>query len=261
VIEQRRPAHPPVLPDRSALDAVVFDVGGVFVMRHPEPVRTALGELGLDVPADPQHYRRAHHHGVRAMSDLVVRTGPVDEYDPHLWRYWELAYLRHLGVPEDRLEEAAHHLVAAAATLPVAQVWRLVLAENVEGLHRIIASGMPVAVVSNNDGTAEEQLRLFGVCQVGPGPLPSITCVVDSGVVGVAKPDPTIFAPALAALGTVAARTLYVGDTVHADVHGATAAGMPVIQLDPYQLHTDHDHLRLPDLTALADLLGTATTS
>ena len=71
----------------------------------------------------------------------------------------------------------------------------------------------------------------------------------------VAKPDPAIFAPALAALDTDPARTLYVGDTVHADVLGATAAGLPVVQLDPLDLHRDHDHWRLPDVGALADHL------
>lgn len=139
-------------------------------------------------------------------------------------------------------------------------MWRQLLAENVDGFHRIVASGMPVAVVSNNNGTAEEQLRHFGICQVGPGPLPGVTLVVDSALVGVAKPDPAIFRPALEALGTAAARTLYVGDTVHADVHGAVAAGMPVVQLDPYDLHADFDHVRLPDVGALADLLLTGPT-
>jgi hypothetical protein len=48
-----------------------------------------------------------------------------------------------------------------------------------------------------------------------------------------------------------------VGDTVHADVLGASAAGIPVAQLDPYDLHLDFDHARFPDLEAVADwLLG-----
>ena len=42
-----------------------------------------------------------------------------------------------------------------------------------------------------------------------------MSCVIDSHVVGVAKPDPRIFEPALAALGLPAsARIAYVGDTV-----------------------------------------------
>ena len=74
-----------------------------------------------------------------------------------------------------------------------------------------------------------------------------------------AKPDPAIFAPALEALGTAAARTLYVGDMVHADVRGAEAAGMPVVQIDPYDHHASFAHARVPHLDALADLLFGAT--
>jgi putative hydrolase of the HAD superfamily len=79
--------------------------------------------------------------------------------------------------------------------------------------------------------------------------------VVDSTLVGMAKPDPRIFEPMLAALGLPSERVLYVGDTVHADVRGATAAGLPVVQLDPLELHADFDHLRLPDVTAVVELL------
>ncbi len=243
------------LLDRSVIDAVVFDIGGVFTVRHHEPVRIALGRAGFELPDGPERYRRAHHVAVRAISDLLADGATVRESDRRMWTHWERSYLRSLGVCEDRLDEAVQVMIALVSGTDVKSVWRQLLVENVEGFHRIVASGMPVAVVSNNNGTAEEQLRHFGICQVGPGPLPRVTIVVDSQLVGVAKPDPAIFRPALTALGTVPARTLYVGDTVHADVHGATAAGMPVVQLDPYDLHADFDHARLPDIGALADLL------
>lgn len=241
--------------DPSAIDAVVFDIGGVFVVRHHEPVRNGLRRAGFELPDDPALYRRAHHVAIRAMSDLLAEAGTVHEYQPAMWAHWERGYLRSLGVPEDRLDDAVEAMITEVFDTDVTAVWRDVLQENVDGFHRIVASGMPVAVVSNNNGTAEEQLRHFGICQVGPGPLPSITIVVDSRIIGVAKPDPAIFSPALEALGTDPARTLYVGDTVHADVHGATAAGMPVVQLDPYELHADFAHHRVPDVGVLADLL------
>jgi putative hydrolase of the HAD superfamily len=155
------------------------------------------------------------------------------------------------------MDEALHAMSDLMSRVPIKDVWRQLLAENVAAFHRIAASGLPVAVVSNNDGTAEEQLRHLGICQVGPGPFTSVAAVVDSRLVGVAKPDPAIFQPAQDALGTEAARTLYVGDTVHADVRGARAAGMPVVQLDPYDLHADFGHSRVPDVAALADLLLT----
>ncbi|NDH88881.1 MAG: GntR family transcriptional regulator [Actinobacteria bacterium] len=130
------------------------------------------------------------------------------------------------------------------------------LEANIAAFHRI-STVRPVAIVSNNDGTAVEQCRNLGICQLEPdGPLPHVPAIVDSTTIGIAKPDPAIFDPALEALGTARDRTLYVGDTVHADVLGAGRAGLPVVQLDPLDLHVDHDHWRLPDLDALARHLG-----
>ena len=255
MLDDRRVTGPSPGLDPAAIDAVVFDIGGVFVIRHHEPIRRGLGRAGFELPEDPELYHRAHHVAVRAMSDLVAELGTVHEYDRAIWRTWEQAYLRCLGVSADQMDRALQAMLDQVHTHDVKSLWRQLLPRNIDGFHRIVASDLPVAVVSNNNGTAEEQLSHFGICQVGPGSLPSVTIVVDSALVGLTKPDPAIFEPALAALGTQAARTLYVGDTVHADVQGARAAGMPVVQLDPYDLHADFDHARLPHVDALADLL------
>lgn len=241
--------------DPTAIDAVVFDIGGVFTVRHHEVIGGALRPAGFEMPVGPAAYHRAHHDAVRAMSDLLRAQNTVNEYEPELWLNWERGYLRSLGVPDERLEEAVRTVVGLLDEREIKTIWCQLLDENIVAFQRIVAAGIPVAIVSNNNGTAEAQLKHFEICQAGPGPLPSVAIVVDSEVVGHSKPDPAIFTPALEALGTDPARTLYVGDTVHADVHGAQAAGMQVVQLDPYDLHTDFDHLRLPTVAALADLL------
>lgn len=133
--------------------------------------------------------------------------------------------------------------------------WSGVISENVAGLQRLSAAGVPVGVVSNNDGTAPEQLLAVQVAQVGPGAYTQVSVIIDSGIVGVSKPDPAIFAHALEAMGVSPNRALYVGDTPHADVRGARAAGMPVVQLDPYNLYAGWDHPRVPDVGVLVDLL------
>lgn len=53
---------------------------------------------------------------------------------------------------------------------------------------------------------------------------------VISADVGVKKPDPRIFSPALTQLGLQAGQVLYVGDSPE-DVHGATAAGMVPVRI------------------------------
>ena len=246
--------------DPSDIDAVVFDIGGVFAIRHHDPVRDGLRRAGIELPMDPDVFHEAHHHAVRALAERIGDS-PVVEGDVTFWTHYERAYFTHLGVVEADLDDA----IAAMGTEVYAKeeqpIWRGLLEGNIAAFHRIAAAGIPVAIVSNNDGTAEQQMVTFGICQVGDGPLATVAIVVDSTVLGISKPDPAIFTPALVALGTHASRTLYVGDTVHADVHGAQAAGMPVVQLDPYDLHTAFGHARLPDVGALADLLLAARTS
>ena len=123
--------------------------------------------------------------------------------------------------------------------------------------HALHASGMPLAIVSNNTGAAPEQMKNHGVCWVNDLiDLPRVAAIIDSSLVGVAKPDPAIMTPALHALGLPAERVVYVGDTVHADVMGATAAGMQAVQLDPFDHHAHYDHARLSDLDALNQALG-----
>jgi FMN phosphatase YigB (HAD superfamily) len=67
---------------------------------------------------------------------------------------------------------------------------------------------------------------------------------------------PAIFTPALDALNIDPAKVVYIGDTVHADVVGATNAGMQVVQLDPFDQHTDFDHARMRDLDELVAALA-----
>ena len=111
---------------------------------------------------------------------------------------------------------------------------------------------MPLGVVSNATGQIEGVLRRTAICQVGPGDGVAVRCVVDSHVVGVAKPDPAIFEHAEVHFpGIARERIAYVGDSVTMDVGGATAAGLHPILIDPFDDHPAADFERIPSLTAL----------
>ncbi len=264
-----------------AIDAVVFDIGGVFLIRHSEPIRNGMARGGFTMPADEGTlYHDAHYHGVRALTN-AIGDGNINEYSREFWINFEHAYLGSLGVAHDQIEQATEVMFTEVFKkeahppgetpgnplpkppgetpgnpLPKLPIWRMFLQSNIDAFKRLGASGMPVAIVTNNDGTAETQMRDFGICQIGPGPLTNVAAIVDSGILKIAKPEPAIFTPALEALGTDAARTLYVGDTVHADVVGATRAGMPVVQLDPLGLHHDLPHTKAPGVAEVVALLG-----
>jgi len=73
--------------------------------------------------------------------------------------------------------------------------------------------------------------------------------------VGIEKPDPQIFALALARMGIAPDDALYVGDLYEVDVVGARAAGLDVVLLDPHDVHSDLDVLRARDVVEVADML------
>jgi HAD superfamily hydrolase (TIGR01509 family) len=96
-----------------------------------------------------------------------------------------------------------------------------------EALGRVRASGVLVAVISNSEGFLDEILEDLGI-------LSAFDLVIDSGIVGVEKPDPAIFRIALERTGVAATRALHLGDTYATDVLGARAAGVRVALVDPY---------------------------
>ena len=76
--------------------------------------------------------------------------------------------------------------------------------------------------------------------------------IVDSHLVGVAKPDPRIFDFALEHFAGIARGDIaYVGDSVTMDVGGARAAGMFAILLDPHDDHPGADYARIASLAEL----------
>jgi FMN phosphatase YigB (HAD superfamily) len=90
------------------------------------------------------------------------------------------------------------------------------------------------------------------VLQVGPGMGVEVACVIDSGEVGVSKPDPHIFRIALDAIGVEPHDTWYLGDMPGIDVVGARAAGLRPFVMDPYGLHEGADYERVGSVAELA---------
>jgi FMN phosphatase YigB (HAD superfamily) len=110
-----------------------------------------------------------------------------------------------------------------------------------------------MGVVSNASGQIAGILARE-VCQVGPGAHVEMRCIVDSHLVGVAKPDPAIFDHALPYFGEFErSRIAYVGDSVTMDIGAAAAAGLHPILLDPFDHHDGADFERI---RSVADLVA-----
>ncbi|HLQ60689.1 MAG TPA: HAD-IA family hydrolase [Candidatus Acidoferrales bacterium] len=218
--------------------AVFLDAGGVFHYPTEEGVRQALAEAGFELPRGA--LLRAHY---TAMRDYDAAGGEPSAYVRGL--------VGSLGIPAHLLEAA---LSGLAAFFSQPRTWTSVIQDSIDALPALAATGVRLAVVSNSDGSVAERLAAEGILQVGPGRGVPVAAVIDSGRVGVAKPDPRIFEHALQAVGVGPQEAVHVGDSVLADVEGARAAGIRPFHLDPFAgcERDDHDHVAsLRDLIPL----------
>ncbi|MFM8268143.1 MAG: HAD family hydrolase [Ilumatobacteraceae bacterium] len=219
-------------------DALIFDVGGIFLLPDPTVIGPLLAYYGGS--PDVASHRRAHYAGMAAKS----AAGAIESD----WHPYNVAYVRAVGVPEDLHAPAVRELELTRN----AYTWRWPIPENVAALRALHDADVPLGVVSNASGQIAELLWRGGVCQEGTGPLTPVRVIVDSHVVGVSKPDPRIFEIALAHFAEFDRRRIaYIGDSVTMDVGGARAAGLHPILLDP---HDDHPGADFERLTSLWDL-------
>jgi HAD superfamily hydrolase (TIGR01509 family) len=108
------------------------------------------------------------------------------------------------------------------------------------------AVGVKVAIISNSEGMLD---RLFGDL----GILRHFDLVVDSGKVGVEKPDPRIFQIALEHFAVPASRALHLGDMFATDILGARAAGIRTALIDPFQ-HYAGRHAEVPRVPGVVEV-------
>ncbi len=193
------------------------------------------------------HYRAAARFGTHL---------DVEEHWVEAWFDYLQTYVAECGIPEDWSDEAHRHIDSEFAD---AGLWVDPVPGSREGLQALAEAGVRLGIVSNADGMMAQRLALLELCQVGPGIGVDIECVVDSGAVGVMKPDPRIFEAALDLLGLNAEQVWYVGDMPAIDVIGARRAGIRPFLMDPLGLHLDATYERVPSLAALAELIAGAS--
>jgi putative hydrolase of the HAD superfamily len=194
------------------LRAVLFDAGNTLIFldyaRMAAGVGTALG-MSLTEDALAVHTAEAARAMERAASDQERATA-----------YLEALFLL-AGVPAGRLGEVRSCLARMHGEQ---HLWSSVPESTPTALARLKAAGLLLGVVSNSEGRVEQALEAAGLREY-------FDVVVDSGVLGIEKPDPQIFQAALTALGVAAEEALYVGDLYEVDIVGARSAGMEAVLL------------------------------
>ncbi len=224
--------------------ALLLDVGGVFLLPEHDRILGAFARAGFTPTVDMLD--RAHYLGAREfpMNDDLVWSDA--------WRMYLDGYITGCGVPDELREDVHQHLDSEFAD---AALWIREMPGAREGVRALADSGVRLGIISNADGLIGQRLADLEILQVGPGVGVAVECVIDSGNVGVMKPDPRIFHLALDAMDLAPQDAWYVGDMPGIDVVGARKAGMWPVLMDPFALHLDADYDRTDSLHALAATL------
>jgi putative hydrolase of the HAD superfamily len=226
------------------LRAVLLDAGDTILGPYP----SFAGRFMAVAEGEGERFEQA---AVEAALAEAVREAdwPAAWDDPAISRtFWEglydgvLARLGHDPAERARLTRAMFEAFSdprAYRLLPGAR----------EVLDTLAGHGLTLGIVSNFEPWLLDILELQGVRGM-------FATTAVSGVLGVAKPDPAIFAAALAEAGVTAAEAVHVGDSPAADVAGALAAGVTPILLDPAGRPAPAGALAISALDQLPGLLG-----
>lgn len=201
------------------MKAVIFDVGNTLLWLDHAFIVGVLREHGVETTADELI---AAEYAARLLLDELVRSGNGGN-DASRGRIYFAEIFSQLGMADEHFSPVARRLFARHAQR---NLWCSVRERTAETLDELKRRGYRLGVISNSDGRAEAVLGEAGL-------LPHFEFVIDSGRVGVEKPDPRIFRLALERMGVQPHEAVYVGDIYEIDVVGARAAGMRAILVDP----------------------------
>ncbi len=225
---------------KARVKALLFDFGGTLAFLDYDLLAREFSRPGRQV--DALTLELAEYRG-RAMIDryMMRETGRelsrgYDEFF-HEW-------LGAAGIPREEIREHGERFqkIHREATL-----WRVVRPGTREALDGMRRAGYKLAVVSNAEGQVEGDAHRFGLAEF-------FDTIIDSHVVGVAKPDPRIFRIALQRLGVSPEEARFAGDIYAIDMLGARAAGIEGRLIDQHGRYDWVDHQKIKHIRELHPL-------
>lgn len=181
----------------------MIDLDLAFLARRltEQGVAVEIPALAAAAPAAWRHY-----------DALVAPAGG------HPWHELMAALLAGAGIAADRIGSLVDWLWDEQ---PRANLWRAQIPGMVALARELTGRGVRVAILSNSEGRLAELLAEIGIAD-------AFAAIIDSGRVGIEKPDRRIFDHALAVLGATRPG-IHIGDSWPADIAGALGAGWRAI--------------------------------
>ena len=201
------------------IKGIIFDYGGTLDSRgvHWSEVLWQ-GYCQAGVPIDKETFRNAYVEGERALARERIIL-PQDNFHTLLMKKVkiEISYLPERPDVETQnrwVDEIAAYCDDAARGC----------IEEARPLLEQLHERYPMMLVSNFYGNIDEVLRAYGIRHLFKG-------IIESAVVGVRKPNPTLFKLGVDALELEPDEVLVVGDSLRKDIEPAEQLGCHVLWL------------------------------
>jgi len=219
------------------IEAILFDVGQTFLYPDFPFLKNLLAEYGVATDIETLN------KGAATAREKIFRYREVERWQ-EFFKFW----MQFAGAPENQIPEILPRIFARHKREHLWNWLDPTAPEVFAGLKKL---GYRLGVISNSDGSIAGAMKKFGLTHF-------FDCLLDSQVAGVEKPDPKIFEMALAQLNLPAERCVYVGDNYDRDVIGARRAGMAPILLDPFEVVTEQEVLKINRLDELVKIFQNA---
>lgn len=219
-----------------------------------------LFDFGGTLDADGIPWSARFHEGYQQLGGGLPAEAFSESFrwsDERLERVEDVARFSLTRMVEEQVRLLREHLPDGATIDPVRWAHGFLGRTQAAGsrnrpLLEALRSRFTLGIVSNFTGNLRPCLAELGLDDL-------FTVVLDSGEVGIRKPDPKIFAVAFAALGREASECWMVGDNPGADIAPAAALGCRTCWIAPSErplpagLRPDR---RIASLTELPDALA-----
>jgi putative hydrolase of the HAD superfamily len=237
--QNKRSVHHPEKRAHKKPKALLFDFGGTLAFLDYDLLAR---EFSRDArPIDALKLEHAEYEG-RAAIDRILMGGGNDVIESYM-QYFN-TWMAAAGIPAEEIQAYGEHFRRLHGE---ASLWRVVRPGTLEALERLKSEGFKLAIVSNAEGQIDSDARRYGL-------HPFFDVIIDSHVVGVAKPDPRIFEIALERLGVAPDEARFAGDIYSIDILGARAAGIEAALIDQHDRYHWIDHAKIRHMSELHPL-------
>ena len=229
------------------VEIVFFDAGETILHPHPSfpelfaEVVARRGVTSVDASAVARVQAELAPHLVELAHETGVdRPSLSKEGSRRFWSHLYRAFLIRLGIEDEGLVGALYDTFSDSSS------YRL-YGDALPALQRLSEAGYRLGLISNFEAWLEEMLVELEVGHV-------FDVTVISGLAGVEKPDPRIYAIALERAGVAPERAVHVGDSPALDIEPAQAVGMRAVLLDRWDRYPGMAP-RIASLKELPDLV------